>query len=65
MLNTKIGENYYYSSQIDSIVRVDDDNGDGTALCYTGYSYVTLDVDKLSRQTTIKYSNEELTVKKC
>lgn len=47
MVNTNIGENYYYSTQINWPVRVDCNNGDGTALCYTGYGYLTLDIDKL------------------
>lgn len=51
MLNTRVAENYYFSTQINQIVQVEQDNGDGTAWCYTGHSYLTLDTDKLSYAT--------------
>ena len=46
-INTNVGFNYYFSRQINNPVQALHDNGDGTAWCYTGYSYLTLDIDKL------------------
>lgn len=50
-LNTRVAENYYFSTQINHIVQVLQDNGNGTAWCYTGHSYLTLDTDKLRYAT--------------
>ena len=46
-INTNVGFNYYFSRQINNPVQALHDNGDGTSWCYTGYSYLTLDIDKL------------------
>ena len=47
----EIGNNFFYSTQINWMVRVDQDNGNGTALCYAScYGYLTLDTDKLIRK---------------
>lgn len=50
-LETRIPYNHYYSSQIDDFVDVIQDNGNGTAWCYTGHDYLTLDIDKLRYAT--------------
>lgn len=47
----EIGNNFFYSTQINWMVRVEQDNGNGTALCYAScYGYLTLDTDKLIRK---------------
>jgi hypothetical protein len=47
-INTNVGENYYFSTQINHPVQAIQDNGNGTIWCYTGHSYLTLDADKLT-----------------